>query len=314
MTALQFGIDLGGTKTELIVLDEQGQTLRRQRMPTPAADYDAIISTIELLVRQAEQSLQTRASALGVGAPGTPYGEQGLIKNANTTCLIGRALAQDLTLRLGIPVIVENDANCLVLSEATDGAGAGADCVFGVILGTGVGGGLVVRGHLVNGPNRITGEWGHNPLPIRKGYSPLHRPSRLCYCGLPDCVETYLCGRGLLDTHRDIGNEQTEPRSADELAQWAARGDASCQAALNQYFMDLSLALSSVINTVDPDVVVFGGGLSKLAGLCDETARHLETFVFSNEVRTQFRVANHGDSSGVRGAAWLTQHIIKTGH
>ena len=312
MTALQFGIDLGGTKTEVIVLDSLGQTRFRQRVPTPARQYDAIISTIADLVKQAEHVLKTKASALGVGAPGTPYGEQGLIKNANTTCLIGQPLALDLSAALGIPVMVENDANCLTLSEATDGSGAGAACVFGVILGTGVGGGLVVRGHLVNGPNRITGEWGHNPMPIRGGHPRSDRISRPCYCGLHDCVETYLCGRGLLTTYHELTDDRSVSISAGQVAERATQGDPLCQAALDQYVEDLSLALSGVINIIDPDVVVFGGGLSKLSGICDQVNRRLRAYIFSDEPQTVLRIAKHGDSSGVRGAAWLTQRCVTT--
>jgi fructokinase len=303
----QFGIDLGGTKTELIVLDETGQSLLRKRVPTPASDYHAILRTMVTLVHDAQSALGTRANALGVGAPGTPFGAQGRLKNANTTCLIGQALATDLQRALDIPVVVENDANCLVLSEATDGAGAGQRVVFGVILGTGVGGGLVVNGQLVNGPNRITGEWGHNPLPRWFDSGLGGNQPRRCYCGQYDCIETYLSGQGLINTHRALVASFDQAMTATGIALAARNGNNIACQALDQYFDALSQSLATVINVLDPDVIVFGGGLSQLDGLCDAVQRRLAKHVFGADVHTKLAIAMHGDSSGVRGAAWLSR-------
>ena len=306
---LQFGIDLGGTKTELIVLDDHGQIKLRKRCPTPSHSYTEILQTIADLVESAEHELQAKATALGVGAPGTPFGPAGHLKNANTTCLIGKPLAHDLANQINIPVIVENDANCLVLSEATDGAGAGASIVFGVILGTGVGGGLAINGKLVNGPNRITGEWGHNSLP-RWHQRPNHQP-RDCYCGLQDCIETYLSGKGLALTYEAI-TTQTQA-DAHTISKAAIQGDSQAQAALSEYFDALSASLATVINVLDPEVIVLAGGLSQLPGICDAVQGRLARHVFggdgSTPVQTRIVTATHGDSSGVRGAAWLTRHI-----
>lgn len=307
MQTFQFGIDLGGTKTELIVLDETGQSRLRKRVPTPASDYQAILRTMVTLVHDAQSALGTRAHGLGVGAPGTPFGAAGRLKNANTTCLIGQTLATDLQRVLDIPVVVENDANCLVLSEATDGAGAGQTVVFGVILGTGVGGGLAVNGKLVNGPNRITGEWGHNPLPRWFDSGLGGNTPRPCYCGQSDCVETYLSGQGLINTHRALVASLHQPMSATGIALAARHGDKIACQALDQYFDALSQSLATIINVIDPDVIVFGGGLSQLDGLCDAVRSRLAKHVFGADVHTQLAVAIHGDSSGVRGAAWLSR-------
>ena len=303
----QFGIDLGGTKTELIVLSAAGQTCFRRRVPTPASDYKAILHTIVSLVHQAEAELGISAQALGIGAPGTAFGPEGRLKNANTTCLIGQPLASDMYALLNIPVIVENDANCLVLSEATDGAGAGSHVVFGVILGTGVGGGLVINGQLINGPNRITGEWGHNPLPRwfdQAHGTPTPRP---CYCGSQDCIETYLSGKGLSLTHQQLSLAEHPRISAQEIVALAISGDPIAVTAIDLYFDTLAQSLSTIVNVIDPDVVVFGGGLSQLPGLCDAVQLRLSQHVFGADMRTKLAIAMHGDSSGVRGASWLTQ-------
>lgn len=306
----QFGIDLGGTKTELIVLDRVGLIRFRQRVPTPAYDYQAILQTIVSIVRQAEATLGATAQALGIGAPGTPYGSDGRLKNANTTCLIGQPLATDLQNLLAIPVIVENDANCLVLSEATDGAGSDAVTVFGVILGTGVGGGLVVNKQLVNGPNRITGEWGHNPLPRWFKQKNTATSGRQCYCGLEDCIETYLSGQGLSLTHQRLNQEIDKALTAQEIVLAAQAGDATAQAAIEHYVDALSQSLATVINVIDPDIIVFGGGLSQLPSLCAGVQTRLSGHVFGGDVQTRLAVATHGDSSGVRGAAWLTRPYL----
>ncbi len=304
---LQFGIDLGGTKTELIVLDPSGQIIWRQRQPTPAHSYTAILDSIVDLVNRAQCQVAVKANALGVGAPGTPFGPEGRLKNANTTCLIGQLLADDLRRRLETAVIVENDANCLVLSEAIDGAGAGASVVFGVILGTGVGGGLAIHGQLVNGPNRITGEWGHNPLPRWHWPQTAPHTPRPCYCGSTDCIETYLSGAGLVQTFQELNNSLDLPCDAQAIAAAADRGDPIAKRALSAYFDALSRSLATVINIIDPDVVVFAGGLSQLPGLCAGVKERLAAHVFGQDVHTRLVIAKHGDSSGVRGAAWLTR-------
>lgn len=305
MKTFQFGIDLGGTKTELIVLDEGGQTQLRRRVATPATDYRAILQTIVRLVQDAEAELDTCAAALGVGAPGTPFGTEGRLKNANTTCLIGQPLATDLQSLLEIPVVVENDANCLALSEATDGAGAESTMVFAVILGTGVGGGLAINREVVSGPNRITGEWGHNPLP--RWFDLMHgTPTpRSCYCGRQDCIETYLSGRGLSETHAALDLALGPRLTATAIARAALAGDEIAQIALEHYFDALGQSLATLVNVLDPDIIVFGGGLSQLPGLCDAVQNRLSQYVFGGDPRTRLALAAHGDSSGVRGAAWL---------
>lgn len=307
MQSLQFGIDLGGTKTELIVLDRDGKARFRQRVSTPATNYNAIVQTITSLVSKAELELGVDATSLGVGAPGTPFGSEGRLKNANTTCLIGKPLATDLRAALGIPIVVENDANCLVLSEAKDGAGANAAIVFGVILGTGVGGALVINGKLVNGPNRIAGEWGHNPLPRWFDSKHGHPCPRRCYCGLDDCIETYLCGRGLIQTYNALLPSEPGQLTTHAIVHAAKAGQQPAQQALSQYFDALSDCLATVINVVDPDIIVFGGGLSQLPGLCESVHSRLPARVFGADMATRLAIAMHGDSSGVRGAAWLTE-------
>ena len=335
---MQFGIDLGGTKTEIIVLDDAGQVRFKQRVATPSDSYEAILQTIVALVRQAESTLSavsapsTKATCLGVGAPGTPFGSEGRLKNANTTCLIGQPLATDLQALLQIPVVVENDANCLVLSEAVDGAAARGTVVFGVILGTGVGGGLAINQQLINGPNRITGEWGHNPLPHWFKQQDHSHPkankdntvntaatatTRPCYCGLTDCIETYLSGKGLCQTYRELRSGTAAQRTAaltdaSAIAAAALQADPAAQSALNQYYNALSQSLATVINVIDPDVIVFGGGLSQLPGLCDAVHDRLSQHVFGGDMQTELVIAKHGDASGVRGAAWLTRHIVET--
>ena len=306
---LQFGIDLGGTKTEIMVLDSDGQVRFGARVATPSQDYQVILQTIASLVRQAQVALSAKAPALGVGAPGTPFGAEGRLKNANTTCLIGQPLATDLQALLQIPVAVANDANCLVLSEATDGAGADAAVVFGVILGTGVGGGLCVHQQLVDGPNRISGEWGHNPLPHWFTEQHGSSPARACYCGKSNCIETYLSGKGLCETHAELNPAPLALTDASAIAMAAAEGDQAAQQTLNRYYDALAQALATVINVVDPDVMVFGGGLSKLPGLCDALSLRLPQHVFGGDVHTRLALARHGDASGVRGAAWLSQSL-----
>lgn len=273
---MRIGIDLGGTKTEVIVLGDAGEEVLRERMPTPRGDYAATVATIAALVHEAERKLGAgRTASIGVGIPGAESRVTGLIKNANSTWLIGQPLRADLENALQRPVRIANDANCFALSEATDGAAAGAEVVFGVILGTGVGGGIVVRGEVLVGPNAIAGEWGHNRLAGET-------ETRPCYCGRRNCIETFLSGPAL-----------------------AADGGAEDEAAMQRYEQRLARALAQVINIVDPDVIVLGGGVSNLDRLYDHVPRLWGEFVFSDAVATRLARNKHGDSSGVRGAAWL---------
>ncbi|MDX5371388.1 MAG: ROK family protein [Pseudomonadaceae bacterium] len=292
-TSLRLGIDLGGTKTEIIALEGSDERLRR-RLPTPQGDYQATLHTIARLVHEAERELGARGS-VGVGIPGTRSPDHGRIKNANSTCLIGQDLQGDLQALLQRPVRLANDADCFALSEASDGAGAGASSVFGVILGTGVGGGIVIHGRLLAGPNAIAGEWGHNPLPWRTAAD---GPPRRCYCGLDDCIETFLSGPGWA-ARTALG------LSAAQLAEAARRGERPAAQAVQRYCEQLARALASVINLLDPEVIVLGGGLSNVPTLYEEVPRLLPRHVFSDRVNTRLLQARHGDSSGVRGAAWL---------
>lgn len=292
-TSLKLGIDLGGTKVEIIALDD-GQQILRRRAPTPQGDYQKTLSLIASLVEDCERELGSRGS-LGVGIPGSLSPDHGRIKNANSQCLIGEDLQADLEQRLQRPVRLANDADCFALSEACDGAGEGAVSVFGVILGTGVGGGLVVRQQLLNGPNAITGEWGHNPLPWRRDED---GPSRRCYCGQDDCIETFLSGPGWA-ARSNLGLD------ASKLARAADAGDPAAQQALARYCDQLARGLASVINLIDPHVIVLGGGMSNTAALYSQVVPLLPRYVFSDQVNTRVLQARHGDSSGVRGAAWL---------
>jgi fructokinase len=277
---MRIGIDLGGTKTEIVVLGNNGRELLRERVPTPRGDYAATVATLAALVKSAEAKVGAGGTAplasVGVGIPGAESRVTGLIKNANSTWLIGQPLRADLETVLGRPVRIANDANCFALSEATDGAAAGAEVVFGVILGTGVGGGIVVRGEVLVGPNAIAGEWGHNPLPGDEAVRPT------CYCGRAGCIETFLSGPAL-----------------------AADGGAENEAAMQRYETRLARALAQVINLLDPDVIVLGGGVSNLDRLYDRVPRLWGEWVFSDHVATRLVKNKHGDSSGVRGAAWL---------
>jgi len=273
---MRIGVDLGGTKTEVIVLGDSGAELLRARVPTPRSDYAATIQAIVDLVHAAEGKVGAgRTATVGVGIPGAESRVTGLIKNANSTWLIGKPLRADLEAALGRPVRLANDANCFALSEATDGAAADAAVVFGVILGTGVGGGIVVLGEVLVGPNAIAGEWGHNPFPGATD-------GRACYCGRTDCIETYLSGPAL-----------------------AADGGAEAETAMQRYEQRLARALAQVINLLDPDVIVLGGGVSNLDRLYDRVPCLWGEWIFSDHVATRLVKNKHGDSSGVRGAAWL---------
>ncbi|MBL8305089.1 MAG: ROK family protein [Rubrivivax sp.] len=295
------GIDLGGTKIEAALLDEGGAVRWRPRAATPAGDYAGTVRVVAELVRAARVAAAGELS-IGVGTPGSATGA-GLMKNCNSTCLNGRPLQADLEAALGQRVALANDANCLALSEATDGAGAGAAVVFAVILGTGCGGGLAVHGHVLGGANGLAGEWGHNPLPWAEA---AEDPRWACYCGQAGCIETLLSGPGLA---RDHAQRHGGTLDAAGIAARAAVGDATCRATLSRHSDRLARALAGVINLLDPDVIVLGGGLSLMPHLVEDVPRLWARWVFSagvaEPVRTALRPARHGDASGVRGAAWL---------
>lgn len=294
----RYGVDLGGTKIEIIALTASGEELARQRIAAPHGDYEATVRAITDLVAGAQAA--HGPGTIGIGIPGTVSPQTGLVKNANSTWLIGKPLADDLRASLGQAVRLANDADCLALSEATDGAAAGSDISFSVILGTGVGGGLVVNGRVISGPNAIGGEWGHNPLPWPQADE---YPGPVCYCGKHGCIETFLSGPGLAADHaRHHGDRGL---SAADIAACARLGDQTCDETLHRYACRLARALASVINIIDPDVIVLGGGLSNLTHLYETVPAEWAHWVFSDSVLTQLRQARHGDSSGVRGAAWL---------
>lgn len=295
---MRIGIDLGGTKIEGVALAADGRVVARERVATPRGDYDATLAAVAQLVDRIENVAGARGT-VGVGTPGVVSPATGRIKNANSTWLIGRPLAEDLAARLGREVRLANDANCFALSEAVDGAGAGARVVFGVILGTGVGGGVVVGGHLLAGANAIAGEWGHNPLPSPEDDE---RPGPECYCGRRGCIETFLSGPAL---GRDHARGTGAAEDATLIGARAAAGDPLATATLDRYAGRLARALASVINVLDPDVIVLGGGLSNLDYVYDAVPLRWGPFVFSDRVVTRLVRPLHGDSSGVRGAAWL---------
>jgi fructokinase len=297
-TRLRIGIDVGGTKIEGAVIDESGTVRLRRRTLSPAGEYRATIAAIVAIIGDIERELGVTAS-VGIGIPGAISPATGLVKNANSTWLIGRPLQRDLETALARPVRLANDANCFALSEATDGAAAGAETVFGVILGTGVGGGIAVNGQIQVGANAIAGEWGHNPLPWA---GPGEMPGPACWCGRSGCIETFLSGSGLAADHRlRTGRSLT----AREIAHTAEIGDPDCRAALARYSDRLARGLALVINLIDPDAIVLGGGLSAIGMLYDEVPRRWQRYVFSDRVLTRLLPPTHGDSSGVRGAAWL---------
>ena len=295
---MRIGIDLGGTKIEGVALTPEGAEAARVRVPTPRGDYDGVVDAIVGLVAELEGRVGKRGT-VGVGIPGAISPVTGLVKNANSTWTIGRPLHVDLAEALGREVRVSNDANCFALSEAVDGAAAGARCVFGVILGTGVGGGIVLDGHVLEGASRIAGEWGHNPLPRM---SDTERPGPACYCGRHGCVETYLSGPALSADHR---RHTGETLSAREIARAAAQGIPAASATLDRYVARLARALGVVVNILDPDVIVLGGGVSNTPGLPERVQAALGPWIFSDEVAVRVVRHRHGDSSGVRGAAWL---------
>jgi fructokinase len=295
---MRIGIDLGGTKIEGMALAADGRELQRRRIPAPRGSYDDSVRAIVELVNALEDQARERGT-VGVGIPGAVSPATGLIKNANSTWLIGKPLGEDLSRALGRPVRLANDANCFALSEATDGAAAGAAVVFGVIIGTGTGGGVVVNGRVVAGANAIGGEWGHNPMPAAADDE---RPGPECYCGRSGCIETFLSGPALA---RDYHANGGDALSAVGIAARAAEGEPRAGAALARYESRFARAIGSIINVLDPEVIVLGGGLSNIERLYVNVPRLWSPFVFSDRVATRLVRAVHGDSSGVRGAAWL---------
>lgn len=296
---LRIGIDLGGTKIEIVALTRDGVQLLRRRVPTPRGDYAATLATVAGLVRQAEDELGQQAS-VGIGTPGALSRATGLLRNSNSVALNGKPIRQDLEALLERPVRIANDANCFALSEATDGAAAGAETVFGVIIGTGTGGGIVVNGHVLTGANAIAGEWGHNPLPWPHGTD--EHPGPACYCGKHGCIETFLSGPGMAADHLRANGERLDTA---EIVAHTARGDASCRHTLARYENRLARSLAQVINILDPDVMVLGGGMSNIPSLYTNVPALWPSYVFSDRVDTRLVANRHGDSGGVRGAAWL---------
>ena len=295
---MRSGVDLGGTKIEAIALDDHGRELMRRRVPTPTDDYEGTINVVAMLVRGIEESLGL-CGTVGVGTPGALSRATSLLKNSNSVCLNGRPLDKDLAHALSREIRIANDADCFALSEAIDGAAAGATVVFGVIVGTGTGGGIVAHGRLLHGPNAIAGEWGHNPLPWP---APDEWPGPACYCGKTGCIETFLSGPGLA---RDHARTAGAGLSAEEIVRRAAAGDTQCEATLARYEDRMARSLASVINILDPEVIVLGGGLSKLSRLYTRVPQKWTRYVFSDRVDTRLVPPKHGDSGGVRGAAWL---------
>lgn len=294
---MRIGIDLGGTKIEIIALDESGVVLARHRVATPQGDYEATLKAIVALVQKVEGETQ-RVGTVGVGTPGAISRATGLLKNSNSVCLNGQPLLDDLEQVLGRTVRIQNDANCFALSEAVDGAAAGAGVVFGVIIGTGTGAGVVVDGRALSGPNAIAGEWGHNPLPWPQ---PDELPGAQCYCGKQGCIETWLSGPGMARHHQLRTGEALDAPSI--VAQAATHP--ACGQTLREYEDRLARALAHVINILDPDAIVLGGGMSNIASLYDNVPNLWGRYVFSDRVDTPLLRNLHGDSSGVRGAAWL---------
>jgi len=291
---MRIGIDLGGTKTEAILMNDTGEILQRLRNPTPQADgYVAILDNIAALVAELEAHAGNPCR-IGIGTPGSLSPHNGLLRNSNTVCMNGKPLLADLQALLKREILIANDANCFTLSETVDGAASGAGTVFGVIIGTGTGGGMVVNGKLIEGAQHIAGEWGHNPLGSE---------GRLCYCGRIDCVETYLSGPGLFKTWQQLGGKNL--KNAKQVAMAAAEEHPVAQQAMQAYHAHFARALASMINIFDPDVIVLGGGLSNIDSLYTQGFDALTPHIFSDVIRTRMVKNQHGDSSGVRGAAWL---------
>jgi fructokinase len=296
--AYRLGIDLGGTKTEIRVLDEKNRSVFCKRVPTPADDYDAILELLCHLVFEAETAVGLKL-AVGIGTPGAISPRSGLLRNSNTICMNGRAFKDDFEKRLQRQVHIQNDANCFALSEAIHGAGQNHAVVFGIIIGTGTGAGLVVNGQLINGPHAITGEWGHNPLP----WHTQQDGSPSCYCGKQACIETFLSGQGLAaNFHKTYG----VALSSEQIVAQAQLKDNHCMKAMTEYFDQMARALAHVINLIDPDVIVLGGGMSNVGEIYEQVPKRLATYAFSDYVATPLLPATHGDASGVLGAALLS--------
>ncbi len=295
---IRFGVDLGGTKIEIAALDECGVDVFRRRVATPVGDYRATLDAVAGLVADGERELGV-AGTVGIGTPGSISRATGLLRGSNSVCLNGQPIKRDLEAALAREVRITNDANCFALSEATDGAGEGAGVVFGVILGTGVGAGIVVDGRVLDGPNAIAGEWGHNPLPWPRDDE---RPGPGCFCGRRGCIETFVSGPGL---ERDYLRAAEEPRNSPSIIAGAALGDVSCEGAIERYEDRLARSLAHVINLLDPDVIVLGGGLSNADRFYANVPALWGPWVFSDRIDTRLVRHLHGDSSGVRGAAWL---------
>ncbi|MDH3702508.1 MAG: ROK family protein [Alphaproteobacteria bacterium] len=295
---MRIGVDIGGTKIEAAAIDSAGNIVLRQRVPTPASDYAAAVEAIAGVVEAIEAEIGLHCP-VGLGIPGTISPATGLVKNAPNSPFNGYPMDKDLERRLARPLRLMNDANCFALSEAVDGSGAGADSVFGVILGTGCGGGLVFDGEPVRGRNAIAGEWGHNPLPWPDAGE---LPGNRCNCGKNGCIETFLSGPGFAAHHNAATGEHL---TAPEIADRAAAGDAAATASLRQYESRLARALASIINVVDPEIIVLGGGMSNVSGLYEAVPKLWGRWIFSDHVETRLVPPRFGDSSGVRGAAWL---------
>jgi len=295
---MRIGIDLGGTKIEGIVLDENGRELIRHRVDTPKGNYEGTLNSIANLVKHLEAGVSVTAS-VGVGTPGAVSPVSGLLRNSNSVCMNDKPVKQDLEAILQREIRISNDANCFALSEATDGAAAGASVVFGVIVGTGTGAGVVVNGQVLGGPNAIAGEWGHNPLPWP---AQNESPGPQCYCGKQGCIETFLSGPGLSNSYTELSCEK---RNAKEIVSLAEAGDQKARQCLQQYEIQMAKGLAHVINILDPDVIVLGGGMSNIERLYKNVPKYWNEYVFSDVVRTKLVAPEFGDSSGVRGAAWL---------
>ncbi len=295
---LRIGVDLGGTKIEFIALERDGRELHRHRVPTPRHDYDGTVRAIKEGVERIEQELH-RSSTVGAGIPGTISGITHTVKNANSVWMNGKPFDRDLSAALGREVRCANDANCLAVSEATDGAGAGKRVVFAVVLGTGCGGGIAVDGRVHNGHNGVAGEWGHTVLPWMR---PDEFPGPDCYCGLRGCIETFISGTGLEADYERATQLHLEGK---EIIARCKAGEAAAVASLERYEDRLTRSLSQLVNILDPDVIVLGGGVSQVPRLYRNVPQRLKNYVFGREADTPVRVAKHGDASGVRGAAWL---------
>ena len=295
---IRIGIDLGGTKIEVIALNEAGHELMRQRIATPASDYQKILQSIVDLIQTVEKTLKQTGS-IGIATPGAASPITGLLRNSNTVCMNDKPVKHDLEVLLKRHIRMANDANCFALSEATDGAAAGESVVFGVIVGTGTGAGIVVNGQVLTGPNAIAGEWGHNPLPWPEDFE---RPGPSCYCGKKGCIETFLSGPGLALNYLQHTNETLSSR---EIVQRAEQSDTLAEACLQRYENRMARSLAHVINILDPDVIVLGGGMSNIERLYKNVPEQWSRYVFSDQVSTRLLAAKYGDSSGVRGAAWL---------